>query len=146
MKHGPRRLKGRKHDWDREKKTFVPRPKRKIIDQGDVRKVKAMLATPKAPAIETEKFDMSQYRPLKGRILVHIGQEIPVEKGVVIPEAHRAYEQQKRVVLVGPDVHDVKVGQMVILARNAHQKPVHIDGKAIHALVWGYDVWAIIEP
>lgn len=147
MRHGPKRLKkaaGFTMDpITKEWRPKFPKPVPDPIERAKV--IKAVEEAKNLPTPEEEKpFDWSKYQPLPGRVLLRVGAEIQVEKGVVIPDAHRIREEWLEVVAVGPDAN-CAVGDRVFVEKNAHRMPLDIEGKEGYVLVKTRHIAAILQ-
>lgn len=139
--HGPRRLKAmqgqtldpKTGEWriKKPKKSPDPRDRAKLLA-----KRAEVVATP-LPA-EAAPFDWKRYSPPPGRVLLRVGKQVTMEKGVVIPDASDWREQAYTVLVVGAhngSVVDFMIGDRVLLDKQSHQRPFELEGEPAMVLV-----------
>lgn len=131
ISHGPKRLKPMQGQrFDPETRTWRVKNPKKAPDPVDRRKVQERIAVESVKPLppETKPMDLSNYRPLKTRVLLQIGDEIAAEKGILIPDLHRKNEESFRVLAIGEPNTEFAIGDRVYLDKSSHKKPVSLDG------------------
>lgn len=131
---GPKRLKPLQgQSFDLKSRSWRTKNPKKSPDPRDREKLLAKSAEVVAVPVPAEAapFDWKRYSAPPGRVLLRVGRQVTMEKGVVIPDASDWREQAYTVLVVGAhngSVVDFMVGDRVLLDANSHQRPAEIDG------------------
>lgn len=84
-----------------------------------------------------------RFIPLHTGVLVRPNSSKIEDGGVYIPEVHQRKEKIGRVVEVGPEVRELRIGLMVVFSEFGHHT-IHIDGVR-HLLMDEEEVIAVLE-
>ncbi len=109
-----------------------PKP---LVDPQEVAKMKKVIAAAKRLPMpeEAKPFDLADFRPLPGRILLKRPPQITEERGVRLPEKQWRSQPYFVVVKVGEGVESCTAGDRVVFGKTHHPKPVRLGhGLAYH--------------